>query len=237
MLNTSLWADRLLECRDYVVALSGLSTYKAQKDILYYQILCDLLQSKGISKTLYPVSDGANPSLLYLIARVADEFEPENILELGAGQSTLLLNELASVKNISITTLENDQVWYNIVAAQVEQTILHAPLLETQILNVETKAYDKSVLNGEKFDLMIVDGPRGVSKYSRLGAFPFIDRNLKNEFVIIFDDAERRGEKETIALVVEELKRKGVELFVGKITGVKRQTVLCTKKYQGVLYF
>src|SRR3546814_16016062 len=40
------------------------------------------------------------------------------------------------------------------------------------------------------------DGPQGSARNSRWGALEILERSLADEFIVIFDDAERRGEQE-----------------------------------------
>lgn len=234
---TGVFAQRMLAIRNFFLAYSGVATLKAQKDILYHQILRDSLISKDIKKPFYPVSDGANPSLLYLIARIMEEQEVSSVLELGGGQTTILLNELARISELKVATLEHDKNWYEYLAEKTDQDIYHAPLVEREVLGVKSQVYGGDFPGSNKFDMLIVDGPIGVRKCSRLGAMEFVGKNLNDEFIILFDDAERKGEKETIELVSRELERKGIVFESGSISGVKEQAILCTGKFRGALYY
>jgi hypothetical protein len=52
---------------------------------------------------------------------------------------------------------------------------------------------------------------------------------LADDFIIVFDDAERKGEKTTIAQVKELLSEQKIEFFCFERNGIKRQHVITSK--------
>ena len=48
------------------------------------------------------------------------------------------------------------------------------------------------------FDVVLVDSPHGRPRRSRWAALELLDRRLADEFLVIFDDAQRQGEMETV---------------------------------------
>src|SRR6185312_816948 len=78
---------------------------------------------------LFPVGSAANSSLLSALFRLAWEFPGLSVLELGAGQSTLLLDALRKAGRLAaVLTLEHDPAWAARIGAQVGHEVRHAPL-------------------------------------------------------------------------------------------------------------
>lgn len=176
---------------------------------------------------LFPVGRAANSSLLYLIFRLLRDFPRLGILELGAGQSTILLEALHRAGlATSVTTLEHDQTWAASIGSNVGHEVLTAPLRRESVLGVETEIYDTAL--AARFDCMIVDGPVGAARQSRWGTLKLLQQNLAPEFVVIFDDAERPGERDTIGRFLE-LHPEAEHSFVH---ASKSQCVVFTPKYR-----
>lgn len=70
--------------------------------------------------------------------------------------------------------------------------------------------FDKWLSTKDKFDFVSIDGPFGNKKYSRPQMLELLYQDrLKEDFVIMVDDVQRKGEQNTIRLFLDELyKRK-----------------------------
>ena len=183
---------------------------------------------------LYPVGYAANPSFLYGIYRIVSETGCQNVLELGAGQSTLLLDALARKLDISVFTLENNEDWATWIGDKIEHEILVSPLEKRTIRNMEVLFYSYAPPDNDKYDIIIVDGPVGTRRYSRWGALEYIENFLNDEFVICFDDAERRGEQDTVLECISMLKHRNVDHKY--VNGKKDQIYIFTEKYRNLLH-
>jgi len=171
----------------------------------------------------------ANYGLLYILFRLAEEFPGLAGLELGAGQSSLLLDALARAGRLaSITTLEHDADWAARIGGRIAHDVLVAPLQPARLHGVDTQVYDVAL--GRRFDLVVVDGPVGAPHHSRWGALAVLDRHLADEFVVVFDDAERPGERQTIERFLT-LRQETGHVFVH---AMKSQCVVFTPKYRAV---
>ena len=85
----------------------------------------------------------------------------------------------------------------------------------------------------EKFDLYIVDGPHGSERYSRYDIVSLISKlNEKDQFIIIIDDTERQGEKDTVTDIKELLKTKNISYYQGNYIGNKCVTLIVSEKYK-----
>jgi len=195
---------------------------------LHYQMVFDAAVARsGLAvPPLFPFGPAANSSLLYLISRLLWDFPQLEILELGAGQSTILLDALLQAGHATrITTLEHDARWAATIGSKVGHDVRVAPLRNESVLGVATTAYDVELAG--RFDCIIVDGPVGTPRQSRWGALKLLQQNLSEEFVVIFDDAERPGERDTIARFLE-LRPAAEHMFVH---ASKSQCVVFTAKY------
>lgn len=176
---------------------------------------------------LFPVGRAANSSLLYLIFRLLGDFPRLGVLELGAGQSSILLAALHRAGlAIAVTTLEHDQDWATSIGSKVGHEVLVAPLRQESVLGVMTETYDTDLAT--RFDCIIVDGPVGTPQQSRWGTLKLLQQNLATEFIVIFDDAERPGERDTIARFLE-LHPEAEHIFVH---AGKSQCAVFTPKYR-----
>lgn len=76
-------------------------------------------------------------------------------------------------------------------------------------------------LDGDKIDLLLIDGPKGKGTISRYPALPELHEHLADEAIVILDDAQREPEQECAArwerftdLTFEPLK--GTTLSIGR---------------------
>lgn len=209
-------------------------------EIVYYQLLKEIANFRGISRTYYAVGSAANYSLLYLIARVLVELKPASVLDIGCGQSTLLINDL--VRTLEgpepfVTSLDHDAHWAGIIAAQVRHRVVTSPLRRTNVAGHVTDTYDWSLpeLMGP-FNLAVVDGPIGRAQFSRVGALALAGR-MAEDFVIIMDDVDRQGERDTADLLLASLRARGMDVREGWTRAAKSQRVFAGGAFEAAAYF
>lgn len=129
-----------------------------------------------------------------------------NIVELGAGSSTVLLQNL--LKNYpfkSFVSLESNEKIYNLYSHEFEIRNLYNP-----IRLVNTKKYNQSDFYDhahypdlKDIDLLIIDGPMAFlpnQKNNRLAAFEHFNHRLNQNHCVVIDDADRLAEKKLIKL-------------------------------------
>ena len=169
---------------------------------VYYQNLVHYnLRALNLPRfPLFPVKAASNYSLLHLLLRLISETDCNAVLEVGAGQTSLLLNALKALKpELSVLTLEADADWAQRIGQMVDHKVAYLPLVKRQINGIEVEAFsDLSPLSGRKFDLVLIDGPVGSKRHSRWANLEVLSENLADDFVVVFDDAERVGEQDTI---------------------------------------
>jgi hypothetical protein len=205
----------------------------------------------GLRRAGYELTDfftdeaAGNPSLQLLHFKILRLCRPQQILELGSGQTTKLLS-CYQRQNPSayILTLEQDERWQKQIREQVAHDCRHVSLEPKEFtcagtgLKLRTHWYqDLPELHQRKFDYMLVDGPDhggpGTDHvdYARSGILRYMPDILADHFVIVFDDAERRGESMTIK-ALDAILRAGAIRFVRFARyGIKTQAVFCSPDF------
>lgn len=177
---------------------------------LYFQLFRDRLAAHGLPCPYRPFGAGANASLLFVLTRCIELHRPARVLELGAGQSTLLLDALSDIVPMEIVSIEGDPDWRRAIGGRVRHTVHLAPVEERRHGRHPYRAYrlpDEARTGG--FDLMLVDGPGGAKRFGRFGAMDVIPDGLNKGAVVLIDDAGRRGEKDTIAEARRRMEQAG----------------------------
>jgi hypothetical protein len=220
------------------------STTKPSMEVIYRELFLRDLAKLGLNDLYYPVGWAANHSLLYLIARCFTELPVANVLELGAGQSSILLSQLNDrlKREAVITTVEHDVQWANKIQSQVNHRVTVATLepkvIEGHPIHHYGGAYfDPSAL----YDFVLVDGPPANGSkdlvLNRLGAVELIAKNLDKNFVILVDDAERRGEDMLVGLIRRKLREGGRDFKETAIMAAKQQHVFAAGLCSGAVFF
>lgn len=189
----------------------------------------------GLRNDFYPVGAAAGFSLMYLLARILAEQPIKAVVELGSGQSTLLIDRLKRPET-QHRCFENDANWYAALTPRLTSCDYRlCELVERPIAGVTTRTYRN--LDAGDFDLLLVDGPTGQSRLSRLGCIEAIAGNLCREFIIIFDDSQRPGEQETISEVMRLLDRTEIPYKCNTLAGRTQQTIITTPRFRAVSYY
>ena len=96
---------------------------------------------------------------------------------------------------------------------------------------IEDESIVYTVINeNEKFDLVIVDGPLGVNQETpRTNIINLIPQNIAKEFIIIIDDYERKGEQNTVKLLLKKLNDLKIKHATSVISGMKKQILITSE--------
>jgi predicted O-methyltransferase YrrM len=208
------------------------------KEVLYQNIVHRDLGRLELDLPVYPVRSAATYSYLYLLLRTVQEIESLRILELGSGLSTVLLERLRTRFSLQLTSLEHDEHWVELIRSQGVESIVHSGLVEGEILGHPARIYDSRVLDAnQRFNVLLVDGPRRSRRRSRWTALEYIESWLEEEFMIIFDDAERPGEIDTISAALRLLDQRGIVYGTHLTRSVNSQFVIATQGFQAALHF
>jgi hypothetical protein len=212
-------------------------------EAMYHRCFLDLKQHLGITTPFYPVGSAANASLLYVVARAVSSLPITAVCELGCGQTTRLFDALAVGRpHLRVTSLEEDEFWAREIGSQIQArtqiTILRRTLTEQMVRGRAKTFYDiRNALEGRTFDFLLVDGPAGERRHSRWGSLSLIDQHLGPEFLIVFDDAERAGERDTYLEAQSLLRQKGIRFYTALVQGRKSQFVMASAGMRGACYF
>ncbi|MEG3164807.1 hypothetical protein U1701_09395 [Sphingomonas sp. PB2P19] len=201
-------------------------------EVIYRDLFLRELALLGEEDRFFPTGGAANYSLLYLILRIGSEFRPASVLDIGAGQSTLLWAMLQRRGLVgAVLTLENDAEWAARIGAQVTHQIMVSPLQPMRVGRRTVLSYDwAAVKTDRRFDVIVCDGPRGTPRQSRSGILAMLDQ-VPDDFALILDDSEREGEQDTVALVHDRLQAAKRDYAVGVVRAAKTQAVFAGGRY------
>lgn len=210
---------------------------------VYQTIVRRELSSLGIADTFYPVGGAASYGLMYLLVRTIREFPMKNIVELGAGETTRLLDALGKGAALSanVVSIEHNPDWAKRLSAQVGHEILTANLIPRRIDEIAFTGYDLSAVRKmQAVDLLVVDGPPAACEdnmFARLGAVDLVDLLDENGFVVILDDTERAGEMVLAERMEARIHERRIDFKKGQLISSKRQTIFGGGAYQGAAFF
>ena len=190
-------------------------------------------------KSLYPGRWAAGYPLLYILFRVYNDIKPKKILEFGLGETSKLSYQYHEAFSESeLIIIEQDQNWLNFFSTNIHNVISNTILLDIEYKNIggfETKTYEGLIqkVSGKKFDFILVDGPWGSEHFSRYQIVEIVENgNLADEFVIIIDDYERKGEQETVAKLKDIFKIKNISFVEETYHGIKSTLLICSENYK-----
>lgn len=185
-----------------------------------------------------PIKAAADYSLLCILYIILEYFNPQNILELGLGQTSKLTSQYAQNKNKKATVqiIEHDKEWINFFSQQFNTsknvTVNHLGL---ETFNYNNSINDKyknlsDITKNNKYNLIIIDGPiGGGKKYPRTNIINLIPQNLAEDFIIILDDAQREGETNTANLIFDSLNQNNIKYFSQKRQASKKQLIIASE--------
>jgi len=216
-------------------------------ELLYANIFRDSIQdSEWVNnKSFSPFQAAANYSLLYKLFKIYDVFKPKAVLEFGLGQSTRLSAQYAANNSeVSVLAVDDNKEWIKIYESQLTRAgnlkIQHLPVGDLRLDSITSKDAEYmglgKVIGNKKFNLIIVDGPVGhLKQYSRTNVVHLID-NLAKDWIVIFDDAERDGEKNTIELFKKQLDESKREYRNFEFSALKSQHYFCSPSVASMIH-
>lgn len=196
------------------------------EEILYASIWRDTLRGIPWAESLPSISPGrfaVGYNYLYVITRILIDMKPKSILDVGLGISSTIIstyfNSLAEKGEHII--IEHDKKWadYYLQSHKLSDSssVVFQELITRTLGNAVYDCYKKEGLDEaikeKKFSVISIDAPIGrpKGKYARRDLLNYIPQILEKSFVIIVDDAGRRGEKNTIIEIEQILKNNGIK--------------------------
>ena len=206
-----------------------------QREIVYQNIFDAQCQVRGINNEFYAVGAAACYGLMYLLCRVLDEQNVRKIVEFGSGQSTVLIDRVKKAGTHHVA-YEHSTDWH----AQIAPRLLSCdyrlrPLKETTVDGRQVQWY--SEVEAHHFDLLLVDGPPGTERFSRFGCVESIRSLLSDDFLIVIDDADRRGEQDTVAHIAALLRNANRKFRMNYLQGRTTQTVIGGGRFIACTYY
>lgn len=212
------------------------------EELLWAHIYHDSIRGKKWLEDL-PLNVGrwaGNYTFFYVLNRILNDYRPNNILEFGLGESSKFIsvyidNELLETSH---DIIEQSQDWANAFKERFlisqKSSIFICPLVEKEINGHKVNSYagiDSKV--NKLYDLYVVDGPFGSSHFSRYDIVDLVAKFPKeHEFIILMDDYQREGERETAEMIVDLLKQKEITHYTQKYTGNKSLLLIVSEKYK-----
>lgn len=233
----------LTRLRQANILLNRYSYTNPPMEIIYRELFLLELARANVADRFYPVGGAASHSLMYFIARVMNELDVRNIVELGAGQTTVLLDRMkrATGRDCMIHTIEHDASWVELIRPSIEHSIRHAPLRAAVADGVPISFYDAdSGIISRDVDLAIIDGPpasRMEERNSRLGAFDLLKDNLATDFIVVIDDWERAGEMRLASLFESHFTNRKIDYATNTLRANKSQAVFAAGRFRQAAFF
>lgn len=181
-----------------------------------------------------------NYTFFYVLNRIMNDYQPKKIIEFGLGESTKFISTyIENYTPDSVhTVIEQDENWrtafLNRFLVSDKTTIKVLPLTTQKVHGFDTNSYAEiGEKVNEKFDLYIVDGPFGSNHYSRYDIVTLAEKlEANDEFIIIIDDYNRKGEQQTVQVLIKMLEQKGIVIHKGQYKGLKSVLILATEQYK-----
>lgn len=218
-----------------------IQTKRASKEAVWGEIFRDSIKESDwlLHQCFYPGRWAVGYQYLYVLYRILNSVKPQQILELGLGQSTTMITQYAdSSETVKHRVIEHDVEWIEYYQQEFKVSD------RTEIVNLEIKKilfkseyelfhYEnfKERLGDMKYDFISVDAPFGgaENEYSRVDILDILPECLSSSFVIMIDDVNRKGEQNTIKLIENVLTENGITFATGKYVGDKDTYVIASQ--------
>lgn len=219
-----------------ILGIDGLNVGDIQWG-LRLQLLC--MGSDWFRGGVFPGGWAVGFSFLCVMYRVLDEFRPVSILEVGLGQSTKMTSSyMKSELNANATIhciVEHDEEWVDFMKNSVDlkkSKLIILPLIRKEYKGSSGIVYEnfEDKVGTEKYELILIDGPFGSGgKFSRTDILSIVPKCLADDFVIMVDDTERKGEKNMCKELCGILKQNNIDYVFSEYVGQKNFTVIASQ--------
>jgi len=186
---------------DSEMKLTKVIEKRSKQDFRQLEALVSLHEMLDLKAALPPTRGwAASPDLLLTLTSLVRKHQPKLVVELGSGASTIILSRAGAVE---IVAIEHDLEYLKSTQELLSEhqinnvQLIHAPLIEKEILEETFTWYDTSKLQDLKeIDFLFIDGPPGSKDdAARFPALPVLGSKLSKNAVVVIDDTKRSGEK------------------------------------------
>lgn len=175
----------------------------------------------------------------YVLYRILDEAKPQKILELGLGQSTKFISQYASANHdVEHLIVENNFDWITFFKSNYEisanSEIIQCDWGFTDFESAENVRIFEGLeekIADKKFNLIMIDAPLGsdMKEFSRIDVLKKLPECLDSSFIILIDDVERTGEKNTFNAMKDKLAVSEIKYNTGIYHGKKSVGVIVSE--------
>lgn len=159
----------------------------------------------------------ATPELAARLYQLVRDEEPELVVELGSGASSVVIAAALEQNGTGqLISIEQNEEFAARTRTELERQSLSrrarvevAPIKKITVNGTECLWYDRDrIPNAGPIDVLVVDGPhRELQKMARFPALPLLFDLLAPDATIVLDDADRKDERRAV--------RKWLETFSG----------------------
>ena len=215
---------------------------KNTEELIWANVYHDSIQGKQWLTNL-PLNIGrwaGNYTFFYILNRILNDVKPKSILEFGLGESskfiaTYIKNELTETRH---DIIEQSADWADKFEAlfqlPVKSKIHICSLVQKEIFGYQVNSYEglDEKISG-LYDFYLIDGPLGSDNFSRYDIVAIVDQFPKeHEFILLLDDYNRFGEKQTANELMRILNNKGIKFSATIYKGNKEVILIATEKYR-----
>lgn len=212
------------------------------KELEWAHIYHDSIRGKSYLENL-SVNIGrwaGNYSFFYVLNRILHDYKPKRIIEFGLGESSKYVSTCldAFLLDSEHIIIEQNKDWLNTFNEKFQLSkrsqVQIFPLIQKEINKFRVNYYNNLTETiSDKFDFYIVDGPFGSERYSRYNIVELAEKFTEDdEFIVMIDDCQRKGEKDTFNDLVKLFESKNIEIFTSSYGGVKTVNLIATRKYR-----
>lgn len=199
---------------------------------------CDIRRGmEWLEEKISITGDGAwavGYDYLSTLCKILQIMKPQNILEMGLGQSSKVILSYQRNNGCKYKIIEQDEEWLDFFIRDNGSISNDAEIFIRPIKQMLCVKYDANVncysdisdiVANETYDVISIDGPWGSEGISRVDILPYIPKCLKKSWCILIDDYERDGEKNLVCELENKLQDNKLH-YCKKIYGKDRQLCL-----------
>lgn len=173
----------------------------------------------------------------YILYKALNSGKFKSILDIGMGQTSKLIGQYVIYNDAAKhTIIENDKDWIDFILPELKlgknSEIIQLDYKMTKKDNIDVRVYeDFSEKVTGTYDLLSIDAPAGydMTDYSRIDILSILPRCLKESFIIMIDDTDRAGERNTVNYILDALEKNKIQCVSCSYQGKKRFTIITSK--------
>jgi|GluameStandDraft_1065615.scaffolds.fasta_scaffold28925_1 hypothetical protein len=213
---------------------------KSANTLIERNRFCDIKQEiDWLEEKISITGDGAwavGYDYLSALCKILQIMKPQNILEMGLGQSSKVILSYQKNSGCKYKIIEQDEEWLDFFISDYGSIANGTEIFIRPIKQMFYETYDAAIncysdisdiVAAETYDVISIDGPWGSEGISRIDILPYIPQCLKKSWCILIDDYERDGEKNLVCELEKKLQNSVVH-YCKKVYGKDRQLCLLT---------